>query len=74
LAHFAAVWGTEQVMLPALAVAPPLKETPARETAFDVLHHGVYVVATSLAYAAMQETRRNHTALAAALSVRPSGQ
>ena len=57
LAHFVAVWGTEQVILPALAVAPPLKETPARETAFDVLHHGVYVIATSLAYAAMQESR-----------------
>jgi hypothetical protein len=68
LAHFVAVWGTEQVMLPALAVAPPVRETPARETAFDVLHHGVYVIATSLAYAAMQETRR--APLGAALSLR----
>ena len=68
LAHFVAVWGTEQVLLPALAVAPPVRETPARETAFDVLHHGVYVIATSLAYAAMQETRR--APLGAAFSVR----
>jgi hypothetical protein len=52
-----AVWGAEQVVLPALDVAPPLRETPVRETAFDVLHHGVYVIATSLASAAMQESR-----------------
>jgi hypothetical protein len=57
LAHFLAVWGTEQVVLPALAVAPPLRETPAKETALDLLHHGVYVIAASLAYAAMQEPR-----------------
>ena len=49
-AHFGAVWGSEQVMLPALGVAPPLTEWGAKEVAIDVLHHIVYVGATGMAY------------------------
>jgi hypothetical protein len=50
-AHLAAVWGSEQVMLPALGVAPPLWEWGAKEVAIDGFHHLVYAGATSMAYA-----------------------
>lgn len=51
--HFAAVWGSAQVMLPALDVAPPPWATPPKELAIDAGHHAVYAAATSLAYAAL---------------------
>ena len=50
VAHFGAVWGSEQVMLPALDVTPPLTEWGAQEIAIDTFHHLVYVTATGLAY------------------------
>jgi hypothetical protein len=49
-AHLAAVWGSEQVMLPALDVAPPLTEWGAEEVAIDAFHHLVYAAATGVAY------------------------
>ncbi len=48
--HFGLLWSSEQVMLPALEVAPPLTEWGAQEIAVDALHHLVYVVATGAAY------------------------
>lgn len=51
LAHLVAVWGSEQVVLPATGAAPPATEWGAKEIAIDLLHHGVYVAATGLAYA-----------------------
>ncbi len=48
--HLGMVWGSEQVMLPALGVAPPLTEWGAKEIAVDALHHLVYAVATGAAY------------------------
>lgn len=53
LLHFAAVWGSEQVMMPKLGLSPPTWELGAKEAAVDGLHHAVYVVATDLAYAAL---------------------
>ncbi len=50
VAHFGAVWGSEQVMLPALDVAPPFWTWGAKEVAIDAFHHFVYVAATSAAY------------------------
>lgn len=44
-------WGAEQVMLPALEVAPPLWETEPVEIGIDAFHHAVYAVGTGLAYA-----------------------
>src|SRR3954471_3879327 len=38
-AHGGALWGSEQVMLPALGVAPPLWEWGATEVAIDAGHH-----------------------------------
>jgi hypothetical protein len=49
-AHFGAVWGSEQVMLPALKVTPPLTEWGMKEVAIDALHHLVYAGATGVAY------------------------
>jgi hypothetical protein len=49
-AHGAAVWGSAQVTLPALDVAPPIVFWPPLEIAIDLWHHLVYAAATGLAY------------------------
>jgi hypothetical protein len=49
-AHGAAVWGSAQVTLPALDVAPPAIFWAKEEIAIDVFHHTVYAVATGAAY------------------------
>lgn len=48
--HFAAVWGSEQVLLPLLDVAPPLTSWGLTEIAIDAGHHVVYAAATGAAY------------------------
>jgi len=48
--HGAAVWGSAQVILPALEVAPPFVFWAPQEIAIDVFHHTVYTLATGLAY------------------------
>jgi len=50
VAHGAAVWGSAQVTLPALDVAPPAIFWPKAEIAIDLFHHAVYATATGLAY------------------------
>ena len=50
LAHGAAVWGSEQVALPALDIAPPAIFWAPREIAIDAFHHTVYAVATGIAF------------------------
>ena len=52
-AHFGAVWGAEQVMLPALNVAPPFWTWGAKEVGIDAFHHLVYASATSVAYSVL---------------------
>ena len=49
-AHGAAVWGSAQVTLPALDIAPPAIFWPKQEIAIDAFHHAVYAVATGIAY------------------------
>jgi hypothetical protein len=49
-AHGAAVWGSAQVMLPALDVAPPSIFWGKKEVAIDAFHHAVYALATGVAY------------------------
>ena len=49
-AHGAAVWGSAQVTLPALEVAPPFVFWPRKEIAIDLWHHAVYAAATGLAF------------------------
>ncbi len=53
VAHFLTVWSTEQVMLPALGVAPPFWRWGAKEVAIDAFHHLVYASTTGVAYAAL---------------------
>ena len=48
--HGAALWGSEQVMLPVLDVAPPVTMWGRTEIAIDAWHHLVYVVSTGIAY------------------------
>jgi hypothetical protein len=61
-AHGAAVWGSAQVTLPALEVAPPAIFWGAEEVAIDAFHHTVYAVATGLAYELIAAGRRNGAA------------
>jgi len=49
--HFAAVWGSSLVMLPALDVAPAPWKQPPSGIATDAFHHMVYAVGTSAAFA-----------------------
>ncbi len=55
-AHFATVWGSGLVMLPALGVAPPVREWGAKALATDAFHHLVYAAATSMAFAALDRS------------------
>ncbi len=57
-AHLTIVWGTELTVLPALEVAPPVKEWGAKELAIDAFHHSVYVLATSVAYGLLDTSTR----------------
>lgn len=56
-AHAAAVWGSAQVALPALDVAPPAIFWAPREIAIDVFHHTVYAFATGIAYELLSSGR-----------------
>ena len=58
-AHGAAVWGSAQVTLPALDVAPPAIFWPKEEIAIDAFHHTVYAVATGHRVRAAQLTQRS---------------
>lgn len=49
-AHLAAVWGGEQVVLPATGVSGPAPSWGAQAVGIDLLHHTVYAAATSAAY------------------------
>jgi hypothetical protein len=49
-AHGAAIYGSAQVTLPALDIAPPVVFWPKEEIAIDAFHHAVYAIATGLAY------------------------
>ena len=60
VAHGAAVWGSAQVTLPALDIAPPAIFWAPREIAIDAFHHAVYTVATSIAYELLSDRRGAH--------------
>jgi hypothetical protein len=48
--HGAAIYGSAQVTLPALEIAPPAVFWPKEEIAIDAFHHLVYATVTGLAY------------------------
>lgn len=55
-AHFGAVWGSAQVMLAVLDIAPPPWRMPPKELAIDALHHAVYAAGTGIAFAALRRS------------------
>jgi hypothetical protein len=61
--HGAAIYGSAQVTLPALEIAPPVVFWAKEEIAIDAFHHLVYAAATGLAYALI-DGRRNGAARA----------
>jgi hypothetical protein len=59
LIHFGAIWGAEQIMLPAAGAAEPITKWPAKQIASDVLHHVVYTIAAGAVYDAMPKGHYN---------------
>lgn len=57
VAHFGLVWGSEQVVLPALNVSAPVFKYGGKATATDLLHHTVYAAATGLAYSYLERSQ-----------------
>ena len=55
--HGGAVWGSAQITLPALEIAPPSIFWGAREIAIDAFHHAVYATATGAAHELIARTR-----------------
>jgi hypothetical protein len=55
LAHFASIWSTALVMLPAKDAAKPVTEWPPKQIVIDVIHHAVYAVAAGVVYDAMKD-------------------
>jgi hypothetical protein len=53
-AHGAAVWGSAQVMLPALEITPPSIFWGKEEIALDAVHHAVYAVCAGIAYGLLE--------------------
>jgi len=59
-AHGAAVWGSAQVTLPALDIAPPAFFWAKQEIAIDAFHHTVYALATGIAYELLSSSRASN--------------
>jgi hypothetical protein len=59
-AHGAAVWGSAQVTLPALDIAPPAIFWPKEDIAIDAFHHTVYALATGIAYELLGSSRASN--------------
>ena len=57
VAHGAVVWGSAQLALPALDIAPPAIFWTPQEIAIDAFHHTVYAVATGIAYRLLSNGR-----------------
>ena len=51
------VWGSEQVLLPALGLAPPVPRWGRRALAADLAHHTVYSLATNGVYRWLEPSR-----------------
>lgn len=53
LVHFAAIWGSSMILLPAYKAGPKVTEEDPKAIAIDGLHHMVYALAAGLAYDAL---------------------
>jgi hypothetical protein len=56
--HFASIWGTAMVMLPAFKASPPVTEQEPKSIAIDGLHHAVYALAAGAVYDALDAGSR----------------
>ena len=61
--HFAAIWGTALVMLPAFKAGPKITDEDAKTITIDAMHHAVYATAAGLAYDALDSGRRKERKL-----------
>ena len=57
VAHFATLWSSEQMLLPALDVAPPSMILGRSEIAIDAWNHAVYAATAGLAYELLDRRR-----------------
>jgi hypothetical protein len=64
--HGAAIWGSAQLTLPALEVAPPVVFWQPEEIAIDLFHHAVYSIATGAVYELLDADARGSEARARA--------
>jgi hypothetical protein len=55
ISHFSAVWGASMIMLPALELAPPVREQKPKSILIDGWHHAVYALVTGFVYDAITE-------------------
>jgi hypothetical protein len=60
-AHGAAVWGSAQVTLPVLEVAPPVVFWAPEEIAIDLFHHAVYALAAGIVYQLLDRNNGHST-------------
>lgn len=58
IAHFGAIWGAAQVMLPAADASEPITKWSPKQIAVDVAHHVVYACAAGAVYDAMDRYGR----------------
>lgn len=58
LAHFGAIWGAAQVMLPVANASEPITEWSPKQIAIDVGHHAVYACAAGAVYDAMSRYQK----------------
>lgn len=56
--HLGAVWGGEQIVLPATEASSPAWKWGGKEIGIDLLHHGVYAAVTSAVYELLDPHRR----------------
>jgi len=57
--HFASIWTTALIMLPAFKASPPVSEQKPKAIAIDALHHAVYATAAGLVYEILDAGSRN---------------
>lgn len=55
-AHFALIYGTALVMLPAMDLAEPPTKWSKKQIGLDLLQHAIYAAATSAAYEGLRRT------------------
>lgn len=58
LAHFGAIWGTAQLMLPSANASEPITRWSPKQIVLDLGHHAVYACTAGMVYDAMKRQER----------------